>query len=141
MCQENNYDVGGTSVYDSIWKELYALDTIILAPNFDPTDEQAMESLARSMFVRSKQSMAGCVGALDGMAVKINRPTLRDCPNPLLYRNRKQFYSINLQAMCDGNRKFLWWSMMAVGSTHDSLAFAMSKLGQLLEKVGLPNGY
>ena len=141
LCQEDNYDVGGASVYHCLWQVIYALDTVIPAPKFDPTDENAMESLATSMFVRSKQSMAGCVGAIDGMAVKIRRPTLRDCPNPFLYRNRKQFYSINLQAMCDGNRKFLWWSMLTVGSTHDSLAFAMSKLGQRLEEVGLPEGY
>ena len=91
MCQEDNYDIGGASVYHCLWRVIYALDTVIPAPKFDPTDENTMESLATSMFLRSKHSMAGCVGAIDGMAVKIQRPTLRDCPNPLLYRNRKQF--------------------------------------------------
>ncbi len=42
--------------------------------------------------------------------------------------------------MADCDRKFIWWSMMLVGSTHDSLASSTNKLAMMLQEIGLPSG-
>ena len=52
----------------------------------------------------------------------------------------KEFYNINLQAIANHNRKIMWWNMMTVGSTHDSLAWALTPLAQDLSIMGLPFG-
>ena len=141
MCQQDNYEVGVSSFYECLWRVVYALDCILPDPVFNPQDANQMASLARNMHSRSRGTMAGCVGALDGMAIRIKRPQLKDCPNPALYKNRKGFYSINLQAIADADRRFLWWSMLTVGSTHDSLAWGMTALAEQLREMGLPGGY
>ena len=50
-------------------------------------------------------AVRGCVGAIDGVAIRIRRPLSSDSglfgrvDNPALYFNRKGFYSVNMQAV------------------------------------------
>ena len=97
--------------------------------------------LAENMFQRSQQTISRCIGALDGMCVRINKPRESDVDNPLHFLNRKGFFSINLQAICDADRKFIWYSMDTAGGTHDSLAFKLSDLGMKLDENGIKEGY
>ena len=76
--------------------------------------------------------------AIDGIAVRITAPTERDgVYDPGNYWCRKGFYALNVQAMCDRNKSFLWCYSSNKGATHDSTAFANSSLYNLLE--GLAN--
>ena len=101
-----------------------------------------LERLAGAMSTRNGNTLNGCIGALDGMAIKILKPRETCTPNPLHYLNRKGYFSINLQAIADANRKFLYMSMATAGGTHDSLAWSMSALATHLESSdGLPRGY
>ena len=122
LCQEDNYSLATSTFYKSVWNCLYALDYLIPDCDFDPKDEGKMRALADGMYIRSGRLVPGCVGALDGMAVQINKPSLKDTPAPLTFKNRKKYYSINLQAIADCDKRFVWWSMQTTGSTHDSLA-------------------
>jgi hypothetical protein len=72
----------------------------------------------------------GCVGAIDGMAVKIVKPSKSEVEAPRHYFNRKGLFAIVLQAACDGNRKFTGASSLGVGSTHDSTCFGWSNLSR-----------
>jgi len=72
--------------------------------------------------------MTGCVGAIDGCALKISRPRMSDVADPNQFFNRKGFYAIVLQAICDHKRRFLFGSATESGSTHDSAAFKASGL-------------
>ena len=92
--------------------------------------------MAMRMHARSKGTMVGCIGAIDGMAVRIKKPSKIDVENCRNYMNRKGFYSINLQALADVDRKFVWYSMDTQGSTHDSLAFRICNL-DLPWRIGL----
>lgn len=75
----------------------------------------------------------GCIGALDGLAVRIKRPTLsRSLPNPGAYYCRKNFFALNVQAICDANKKISWMSSRHIGSCHDSVAFTDTMLYDLL---------
>jgi DDE superfamily endonuclease len=76
----------------------------------------------------------GCFGALDGLAIRIKRPTktasLRD---PGAYYCRKGFHALNVQAICDSDKKILWMSSSHQGSCHDSTAWSSTMLYKALQ--------
>lgn len=78
--------------------------------------------------------LSNCCGAIDGIAIKINEPSARDVANSSTYYNRKGWFALNLQAMCDSFYRFTFLSCIAPGSTHDSTAYAMSSLSRLLSR-------
>ena len=49
-------------------------------------------------------------------------------------------FAMNMQGVCDGNRKFLGVYIDCPGATHDSLAWKCSELHRDLEEYGLPEG-
>ena len=87
---------------------------------------------------RFDNPLVGCVGAIDGIAIQIVRPSTA---NSQSYFNRKGFFSINLQAMCYADYIFTYASCRAAGSSHDSLAFEESDLSQALAANGLPGNH
>lgn len=74
----------------------------------------------------------GPFAALDGLAIRIRSPTEKEVPDPGNYHCRKGFFALNVQAMCDRLKRFLWCYPSNKGSTHDSTAFAASRLYDLL---------
>lgn len=75
--------------------------------------------------------LPGCVGALDGISIKIKKPS--NSEHPATFYCRKGYYAIPVQALVDSNYRFLCFSAKCRGSTHDSLAHAVSSLGRYLE--------
>jgi hypothetical protein len=97
--------------------------------------------MADEFQARMDNPLYGCVGALDGLAIWISKPPKNKCKNPKTYWNRKEFFSFNLQAMCDARYRFTMGSCKAAGSTHDSVAFGITHLSQVLANGGLPAGF
>ena len=97
-------------------------------------DLQYLEDVSSSFAHGSSGgAFMGCIGALDGIAIKIKRPTRsKSIPNPGNYYCRKAFFALNCQAICDANKKISWISSKHLGSTHDSVAFTDTKLYELL---------
>jgi len=84
----------------------------------------------------------GCVSAMDGLAVKIQRPRLSDVPNPAGYYDRKKFFAVNVQAAVGSYFMFQFCSVATAGSCHDSTAFAASGLEEHLDSDDcFPEGY
>lgn len=129
-----------SSVYACFWR---LIDTInrAFALQFPHDNTDALADLATGFARRATNPLEGCVAALDGLAIEIERPPSTRVANSQSYFNRKGFFSYNLQALCDSRYKFMYASCAAAGSTHDSLAFAASSLGQLLQRQGLPKPY
>nr|CAI5821854.1 unnamed protein product [Callosobruchus analis] len=71
-----------------------------------------------------------CIGALDCTHVKIISPGGN---NAEIFRNRKGFFSFNVQAICDPNCMFQDVVCRWPGSTHDSHIFANSNVGARFE--------
>jgi len=69
--------------------------------------------------------MENAVGALDGIVVPMMKP---DHSAAKQFFNRKQYYSIVIQAMCDAKGLFTFVSKASRGAQHDSAAFAASEL-------------
>ncbi|XP_074026324.1 putative nuclease HARBI1 [Leptinotarsa decemlineata] len=70
------------------------------------------------------------IGAIDGCHIKIDRPAT----DPDSYINRKGFYSLQLQAVCDHQRKIIDIFLGYPGSVHDSRVFRNSPLSRNLEE-------
>ena len=78
------------------------------------------------------QGFPGVIGAIDGTHVPIVNPGGNDAE---LYRNRKGYFSINVQLLCDS--KLLIRNVVASwrGSTHDARIFSESVLKQKLMTI------
>ena len=88
-----------------------------------------MESVALQFCEASAGVMNGCIGALDGWMVKIQKPTKADgVNNPQSFYSCKGYYGVNVQAICDKNKKILFWSILSRGAEHDLTAFKNSTL-------------
>jgi len=94
--------------------------------------EISANQLANAFGEKTGGVLHGCSGALDGIAVKMQCPHKRDVPDPGNSHCRKGCHALNVQAICDKNKRFLLVNQMNKGSTHDSLAFLNCKLGDLL---------
>ncbi len=135
--QRGHFGLGGTTFLKCLWNCVYALDNVLPSPEFDIRDEGKMKAHADGMYVRTRRTTPGCIGALDGMVVRNTRPTLKDTSSPRMYLNWKELYILNLQAISDCNRK---WNIGSIGSTHDSLAWTRTPLARQLATIGLPYG-
>lgn len=89
----------------------------------------------------------GCIAALDGLAVHIRKPYLADAP--LGFMNRRGCFSVNVQAIANGNRKFLMMAAEHQGACADSVAWttcsfftgASTADGIGLQHRGIPDPY
>ena len=111
--------------------------------NFPYRDVTWLRRVAVGFSREGRSALNMCCGALDGLAVKISEPAGWEVANSSKYYNRKGFFAINTQAMCDSKYRFTFVSCCSPGSTHDSTAFAISNLSKLLEKDedGLLRGF
>lgn len=75
---------------------------------------------------QDKTGIPNCIGAIDGSHINIKKPEERN--NSRQYSNRKQRYSILLQAVCDTNMKFLNIYCGDPGSYHDVRMLRRSNL-------------
>ena len=91
--------------------------------------------LANQFAEKSDGVFYGPFAAIDGLAVRIRSPRLKEVTDPGNYYCRKGFYALNVQAICDKRKRFLWCYPSNKGSTHDSAAFSNSRLYDLLKEM------
>lgn len=105
---------------------LGALDRVLRWPGDIVNDKLLWGEVSKGFSRFTAGIMHGCIGAIDGIAIKIVRPT--EVPNPARYYCRKGFYALNVQAICDSDCRFLWVAARNPGSTHDSVAYEGTNL-------------
>lgn len=79
--------------------------------------------------------MPGVIGCIDCTHIAVQMPTH---PRPEIFRNRKGYFSINVQAVCGPKLEFFNLVARWPGSSHDSNIFNNSRLCQELEDDLLP---
>jgi nuclease HARBI1 len=102
---------------------------------FIPRNQQELVSHYQSFFRIGK--FPTVVGTIDCTHIKISGQGGGDGE---VFRNRKQFFSINVQSVSDAGLKFQNIVARWPGSTHDSLIFNESNLKQRFENGEFGNG-
>ena len=77
----------------------------------------------------------GVTGIIDGTHIRIKSP---GGPDAELFRNRKDYFSINVQGICDHSLNFANIVARWYGSAHDSRVFENSDVCEDLEDGKLP---
>jgi hypothetical protein len=97
-------------------------------------DHHGLKQISHGFASFSNGIFEGIIGALDGIAIRITCPKESDgIRNAGSYWTRKQFYALNVQAICDSKKRFTWVSTGHQGSMHDSMAFHGTKLNAWLK--------
>lgn len=136
------YGVGRTTVYDVFSTVMGAASKRLAWQHFRKTDDERGFWMRALEFTESRKlsnPLPGCVGAVDGIHIKIEKPWNKF--NPLQFFCRKGFFSIPVQAMVDASYRFIASSAICKGATHDSVALDLSHIGKYLREGKLPKGF
>ena len=108
------HGVAKASFYNRQWLTISAINIVLSLPRVPANNLKGLQKLSEGFHKKSKGTMRGCVGAIDGIDIKIIKPSAWDTIQPQIFKNRKKFYSINCQAICDSDMRFLWVSIYAL---------------------------
>ena len=127
------------SFYPLAWRVVGAINAGLGKEMHFPIDNEPalneLEARFRSRWgANSAYSYKGVVGALDGLVIKILRPSKRrhHCPQAFVC-GRYKCFGIAFQVIVGPDCEFLWSFGNAPGSVHDSVAFGMSQLYDKLQ--------
>jgi hypothetical protein len=124
-CGGGSYLDISISHYVAISSFYYIVDRALIELNailkfgFRATDIGYLYKTSVGFSRHGRSPLSGCVGALDGIAIKIQEPCRGSMPNPSTYFNRKGVFALSVQAMCDNRYCFTFASAISPGSTHD----------------------
>jgi DDE superfamily endonuclease len=107
---------------------------------FPDTDEDLKSTESKFAEKSSERIMIGCVGAIDGLFVKVCRPSMKACgSNPQAYfSGHYMAHGLNIQAICDSDRCFTFFGVVAPGKTSDQVAFERTSIHKRI--MALPMG-
>ena len=136
------YDVDKSYIYRCVWRMVDALNKNIVV-TFPLRDIEALKVLEAEFRAASRQGVwSGQVGAVDGVHFPMEGPTKDDVVDPMKYYvARKGEYALLTIAVCDYARRFTFWDISQVPTTHDSLAWAASDLGKAVTAGELPEPF
>jgi hypothetical protein len=124
-----------------IWHVIEVINTAKeLAINY-PTSHEEQKLIAKKFQPLSQAGFNNCAGCIDGLLIWINKPTKQDVEatnigHSKFYCGRKGKFGLNMQAVCDSERRFLDVEIAHPGATSDYLAFQSSSLHHRLKQPG-----
>ena len=149
--------MGKSEAYESIWMIVDAITTefhkdpnlFVIPETHTPEFLDQCRRLS-SGFAATAKNMTGSdnidfwngqLGCIDGMVLNMFSPTSA-VEDPSRYNcPRKGMFGLLLIAICDQNRRFLWWSLRHPPSTHDSMSWRDTTLGYQVTHGLLPKGF
>jgi hypothetical protein len=132
-----------SEVHQSVWRVVNAVnhkENTVMHFKY-PADWAAQPRIAAGFERKSKAGFAVCAGAIDGILIWIDRPTLEDCEiakcgPKKFFCGRKKKFGLNMQATCDAEGRFLAVSIEHPAAMSDYLAFCTSSFRHKLERPG-----
>jgi hypothetical protein len=136
------YYVSYSYVYDCVWLVVDAVNKH-LPMEFPIDDVDKLRKLEAEWRSRAKcPDWVGQVSSLDGVHFPIRAPSASDVKDPTRYHvGRKDKYAVLAMALCDADRRFLWFNMSQTPNTHDSLAWTLTDLGMRIKAGDLPTDF
>ena len=119
-------------LYPIIWEVVDRAINYLPVIQF-PESYEKQQEIADGFKKRSACGIDCCCGCIDGMLVWLERPSKTSCKvmkcGPEKFNcSRKGKYGLNLQAVCDHERRFLEFSMTNPGAASDFISFYVSGL-------------
>jgi len=133
--------ISKSSVYNVFEEFVCAVISSNIGAIHFPATLEEMEETSEG-FLQSRLILPiffGCIGAVDGYALRIYMPGKNQVGNAVAYKNRKAFCSINLQAVANSRLKCTYLSVETPGGTHDSTAWQVSSLGSKMDRENWTN--
>ena len=129
----NAFGIGKSTVSTKI-REVCMVITNYLGPKFIklPSTIEEVEMLTAGFY--RAHNFPQCIGAIDGTHIPIKQPS----ENGVDYMNRKDFFSHNVQAVCDYNYRFIDVVVRWPGSVHDARIFTNSSVYTKLKNGEIP---
>ena len=130
---------------DEVLKSVWAVvDAIHKAPQLNivfPQSPEEQDNVAQGFKAKSDLDIDVCAGAIDGILIWIHKPSKNDAKaiqfGPAkFFCGRKKKFGLNMQAICDSQRRFLDVEIRFPGSTSDFFAFEQSKIKSMIEEEG-----
>ena len=133
------YCVDRSYVYKCIWLVVDGINALLVV-DFPLHDVSKLRKLEAEFRAASRGGIwQGQVGAIDGVHFEMEAPTLKDVSNPMKYYvERKHGFFLLCIAVCDAQRRFLFFDISQVPTTHDSLAWGVTDLGVRIANGELP---
>eukprot|EP00457_Paulinella_chromatophora_P007336 gb/GEZN01007359.1/.p1 GENE.gb/GEZN01007359.1/~~gb/GEZN01007359.1/.p1 ORF type:complete len:501 (+),score=25.03 gb/GEZN01007359.1/:73-1503(+) len=126
------HGIGESTIYSIFWKFCRAVNQEIKI-SFDSSIPN-LERLATGFQSRSTAGViSACIGAIDGLLVKIKCPRWTDSSEAKRFFSRKNTYGVIVLSIFDAERRCIFLSVNAPGSCNDSMAFEFTTLFQKLE--------
>lgn len=129
------HGVSYQQVYVSVWNVVDAINACESIQIAFPIEHSKQMEIANGFRLKSKVDFPSCLGCVDGMLIWINKPCKKSKTESSIgpkkfYCGRKKKFGINLQAICDHQRRFIDIDVRHPGSTSDYLCFTTSKIHQ-----------
>lgn len=129
------FHVSKTAIYHNFWQFVSAvIKSNVGEIRFPSTLKELQDASDAFQQTRCNHtSMYGCIGAGDGLGVRIQMPSKSESRNAIAFMNRKGFASVNVQGVASAGGKCIMLSINTPGSAHDSTAWEMSVQGPRFE--------
>jgi DDE superfamily endonuclease len=103
----------------------------VLAIKFPTTKEECDTLTFGFRNCADNESILNCVGVLDGYLLSINTPCAADAENQRsFFSGHYQRMGMNIQAICDSNKIFLYFALTGPGNMNDRVAMHEEIEGQ-----------
>lgn len=113
-----------------------ALEQFYHLIKFPTTNAECEEEKQR--FMQMENGFPGIIGAIDCTHIAISSPPANDINHPaIVFLNRKGYYSLNVQIICNANLKILAVNARYPGSVHDSAIWMTSVIRREVENMHL----
>lgn len=82
-----------TAFYKYLWVTIYTINVVLPLSSLS-CDDESWHALGQGFCDLNGETVRGCVGDIDEIAIEISKPTAWDTLYPTRFRNRKGFVSL-----------------------------------------------